>query len=441
MTRTAGKMLLLLLVATFATAGCKPKKKEPRHYVEASNTQEKANLEKGLPYVAKDGKRYQPVVSLKTAPLAVPDQKERRSKMMPYQAKNGTYYYFPTQALAELGITAKARTKPAQKPDAKGQTNKLTEADRKQIVATVDGENITVGELYDMINSRPPAWRRIFAKKEKKLEFLNNQIIVEKLIYDASLKTDIVKDAVVQEAANKRMVDLLRREQINKIRAKIKVTEPEMKKYYDENKSQFNQPEGMIAAHILVKTKAEAEAILKELTADKAAAGRQWRALVTKHSIDEESKSKGGLLGTTQHRVVAANDTFFEKPLVDAIWKLKKNGDVGGPVQTKKGWHVVKRYNKRKALNISFAQAKRRLTRLVERQAINKAYTDWVNDLKKKYQVKTFPENVKFITVKVEAEAPEKNDGHAHGAATPAAPAAKKPVMAPAPMTVMKANK
>ncbi|MBU1536470.1 peptidyl-prolyl cis-trans isomerase [Myxococcota bacterium] len=441
MTRPVGKLLLFILVATVATAGCKPKKKEARHYVEASNPQEKANLEKGVGYVAKDGKRYIPVTSLKAAPLAIPDQKERRSKMQPYQAKNGKYYYFPAQALAELGIAPKAMKTPPTKPDAKTAT-KLSEADRKQVVATVNGESITVGELYDMINSRPPAWRRIFAKKEKKLEFLNNQIIVEKLLYDAAQKTGIIKDPVVQEAANKRMVDLLRRDQITKIRATIKVSEDEMKKYYEENKSQFSQPEGMIAAHILVKTKAEAETILKTLTADKGAAGRQWRALVTKHSIDEESKAKGGLLGTAKHRVVSEKDTFFEKPLVEAIWKLKKNGDVGGPVQTSKGWHVLKRYNKRKALDITFAQAKRRLTRLVERQSINKAYTEWVNSLKKKYNIKIFPENVKYVQILAEPEKPASATGHKHDEKNAMAPGATKKAIKPvAPKPVMKATK
>jgi parvulin-like peptidyl-prolyl isomerase len=400
MANNVGKLLILLLLSGFAATACKPKKSESKHYLEPSSAGEKAKLEKGLAYRAKDGKLYSPIKSLKSAPKAAPGFKSQRAKLLPFQSLKGKYYYFPAKALAELGI--KRPSSKIKKPVA-AVAAKLTVKERGEILAVVNGKNITVGELFDKINSRPPAWRRIFAKKEKKLEFLNNNIIVEMLLYDAAVNSNMKNDPVVQEAAKKRMSDLLRREQITKIRAKVKVTDAQMKKYYDANKPQFVQPEGIIAAHILVTTKGEADKIVTELSGkDSKKRGRKWRNLVTKFSIDSKTKAKGGLLGDASHRVISQNDKNYDKVLVDAIWNLKKNGDTGGPVKSATGWHVIKRYNKRKALNITFAQAKRRLKRLVERQEINKAYKAWVESLKIKYKVKTFEDNVKFIKVTAE---------------------------------------
>ncbi|MAX87560.1 MULTISPECIES: peptidylprolyl isomerase [Thalassolituus] len=82
------------------------------------------------------------------------------------------------------------------------------------------------------------------------------------------------------------------------------------------------------ACHILVKTREEAESLLKQLNK-----GAEFDKLARKHSTCPSGK-QGGSLGE-----FGRNDMV--KPFVDAVFKgpLLK---VQGPVKTKFGWHLIK---------------------------------------------------------------------------------------------------
>ncbi|MBN3563737.1 peptidylprolyl isomerase PpiC [Aliamphritea spongicola] len=82
------------------------------------------------------------------------------------------------------------------------------------------------------------------------------------------------------------------------------------------------------AIHILVKTKPEAEKILKQLEK-----GEDFAKLAKKHSICPSAK-RGGDLGEFRKgkMVKAFDDVVFKKPLLK----------VHGPVKTKFGYHLIK---------------------------------------------------------------------------------------------------
>mgnify|MGYP005839502417 CR=1 FL=1 len=387
-----------MFLIVVGVAACAPKKKQPQFYVEPGSVTDKTNLEQGKAYKGLDGKEYLPVTSLETAPKAAPGFEAQRTSQKPYQSIDGKNYYFPAKAFAELGIAPPKETASV--------STELTEEQKKLPVAEVNSSIITVGELSEKINARPPAWRRMYASDDKKEEFLNTNIIQEMLLYDAAKAAKLEDDPVVKDAAEKRMVDILRRDKITEIRKNLNVTEEDMKKYYEENKEQFVQPEGLIAAQIVVKTKTEADKLYKELIAEtnEAARSKLWRDMVEKYTIDMESKDRGGLLGDEKHRAVTKDDPAFDKAIVNALWSIKEDNAISLPVQTAKGWHILRRYNLRKAINIDFEQAKPRLQRLVERDMITRQYQEWVNQLKTQYGVKEFPENLKFVTVDLTEE-------------------------------------
>ncbi|CAN0499062.1 unnamed protein product, partial [Discosporangium mesarthrocarpum] len=85
------------------------------------------------------------------------------------------------------------------------------------------------------------------------------------------------------------------------------------------------------AQHILVKTQKEADEIYKKVKA-----GGNFAQLARDHSTDEVAV-KGGDLGY-----------FFAEEMVpefsNVVFNLKEK-EVGGPVKTKFGWHIVKLVN------------------------------------------------------------------------------------------------
>jgi peptidyl-prolyl cis-trans isomerase D len=109
------------------------------------------------------------------------------------------------------------------------------------------------------------------------------------------------------------------------------VTEAEVKAAYDARAAEFKIPEQRRASHILVKTKEEADKILAEL---KKSPGR-FAELAKKHSDDTGSAAKGGDLEWFSPGMMV-------KPFEDAVFAMKKEGEIAGPVQSEFGFHVIR---------------------------------------------------------------------------------------------------
>ena len=77
----------------------------------------------------------------------------------------------------------------------------------------------------------------------------------------------------------------------NKVSGEVKVTDKQIAAYYAKQKSQYSQPESREVRHILVKDKALAEKLYKQIRANK---GATFTALAKKYSEDPGSKNAGG---------------------------------------------------------------------------------------------------------------------------------------------------
>jgi peptidyl-prolyl cis-trans isomerase D len=125
------------------------------------------------------------------------------------------------------------------------------------------------------------------------------------------------------------------------VKAKLKVSEDELRKYYQENQARYTQPEERRARHILIvagkdasaevkaKARAKAEALLAAL---KAKPG-DFAELASKESQDPGSASQGGDLDWFGRGAMT-------KPFEDAVYALKK-GELSGVVASDYGFHLI----------------------------------------------------------------------------------------------------
>ena len=111
----------------------------------------------------------------------------------------------------------------------------------------------------------------------------------------------------------------------------------------------------MHARHILVKTKEEAEAIIKELDA-----GADFAKLAKEKSTGPVRPEGGDLGFFSPGQMVPA----FEK----AAFALKAGKYTKEPVKTQFGWHVIKVEEKRNAPPPEFDQVKDQVRQLVLRE-------------------------------------------------------------------------
>jgi peptidyl-prolyl cis-trans isomerase D len=108
------------------------------------------------------------------------------------------------------------------------------------------------------------------------------------------------------------------------------VGEAELKAAYDARAAQYRVEEQRRASHILVKTREEAEKLAAEL---RKAPGR-FAELAKKYSQDPGSAEKGGDLGYFGRGMMV--------PAFEAAAFRQKEGEVGAPVQSDFGWHVIR---------------------------------------------------------------------------------------------------
>jgi len=168
----------------------------------------------------------------------------------------------------------------------------------------------------------------------------------------------------------------------NKIREKVtkgkdKVSDAEIKTYYDKNKTRFAQPERRDLRIVLTKTKAKADEAKTALEKK----GGSFKAVAKKFSIDQASKAQGG-------KLPAVAKGQQEKSLDDAVFKAS-TGQLTGPVKTQFGFYVFEVTKITEASQQTLAQAKETIKQLLASQNQQKALDKFVKDFRTKWKERT----------------------------------------------------
>ncbi len=140
----------------------------------------------------------------------------------------------------------------------------------------------------------------------------------------------------------------------------VDVTEEEARSYYEDYPDQFKRGEEVHVRHILLKVeegadesewekvRVEAEKLLKKIKG-----GADFAELAKKFSQDPGSKDKGGDLGSFPKGQMV-------KPFEEAAFSLKP-GQVSDPVRTRFGYHIIKLEEKQEAGQEPFEDARKKI--------------------------------------------------------------------------------
>jgi parvulin-like peptidyl-prolyl isomerase len=209
---------------------------------------------------------------------------------------------------------------------------------------------------------------------EKQFATVKNEQFPKPAEFEKFLKTSgqTVSDLLLRVKLN--LLSTKIQQKISK--TKIKISQAEIEKYYNENKQHFGTPEKRTIAIVLTKTEAQAKKAKQEI-----GSGKSFASIAKADSIDPTSKSNGGVIvGVVKGQEEAALDS--------AIFSAKPNV-LGGPVQTPFGYYIyeVKSISKGSQQTLAEAQAsiKQQLTSTKQSTAL----TSFVSGFKKKWTAKT----------------------------------------------------
>jgi peptidyl-prolyl cis-trans isomerase C len=241
-----------------------------------------------------------------------------------------------------------------------------------RILATVSNKFITVQDLKDRIAKLPPYYQTIVDKNRKR--FLD-ETVVEMVFYEEAIRRGLDKDREVKEimeAARKKILaaKLIKTE----VEDKIKISDEEAKKFYEEHKDDFKSPELWRASHILVNTEKEAKDIRDEIVLK----GLSFEELAKSRSMDGTA-NRGGDVGYFRMGQVVPE---FEKTCAGL-----KVGEVSDVVHTQFGYHIIKLTDKKESTAEPYEKVKRLIEEELKKKRRSEAFDKFVTALKAKYRV------------------------------------------------------
>ncbi len=194
-----------------------------------------------------------------------------------------------------------------------------------EVVSVVNGQNVTQGMVDATIAQLPPGTKdKLVAMGQ--IDQVKDQVVIGEVLYQEALKEKLDQGPDGKLALAMAERNALAGALIEKI-VKERSDDAAVQKYYDDHAVQFKRPQ-VKARHILVKEKADADAILAQIKG-----GADFAKLAADKSLDSGSAKQGGELGWfEQSRMV--------KEFADAAFAAKK-GDTIGPIETKFGFHII----------------------------------------------------------------------------------------------------
>jgi peptidyl-prolyl cis-trans isomerase C len=227
---------------------------------------------------------------------------------------------------------------------------------------------------------------------QKKMEILRKNVGSEENL-TRQLKTT---GMTIDELTTKLTEDATAKAVLERV-IKFDVTDADVKKFYDENPDQFEQPEFVRAAHVLIGTQSKdgtemdeaqkkEKRALAESVMKRAKAGEDFAKLAKEYSDDPGSKDKGGEYTFPRGQMMPA----FEQ----AAFALQTN-QVSDIVTTPYGYHIIKLYEKTPAKKVELATVAPDLKKFLKSRGIEKQIPAYMEKIEKDAGVEILDPEIK----------------------------------------------
>ncbi len=253
-------------------------------------------------------------------------------------------------------------------------------AEDDPVAAVVNGKEIHRSAVMATAEGLPDAYRQNI---DKIYPALLERMVSLELLAEEGRKENLIEDPEVKALIKAYEEEAIRRVYMERLIATA-VTDAAMKTEFDSYIA-ANPPQPEVRArHILVATKEEADAIIKELEG-----GAKFEDLAKAKSTDPAAQNGGDLGYFTAAEMV--------KPFADAAFALEKGTYSKTPVQTEFGWHVIFVEDKRERAAPTFEELKAEIQNQLSQEAIDAK----IVELRKTADVKMFNQDGTPMTAPV----------------------------------------
>jgi len=256
-----------------------------------------------------------------------------------------------------------------------------------QTLVTVNGVSISQNQVDTaLMNATQGRLDQIPADKQAEFrKQVLQQLIAKELVYGDAKKIGVLKTKEfsdeykkVQENIKKELaIQLWQKQQL----AAVKVSNKELKSYYDKNKEEFNEKESVHARHILVENDGDAKSIINELKSLKGDKLQSKFIELAKIKSTGPSGPKGGDLGFfAQGQMVPE---FNAK-----VFDMKVGTITKEPVKTQFGYHVIYLEEKKVGKTRGYTEVKSFIEQRLKMEKFKVVMQDKMATLKNSAQIK-----------------------------------------------------
>ena len=231
----------------------------------------------------------------------------------------------------------------------------ITEEDVNRFIAAM-GRN---GQAYNNPQGRAAVLEQLIAQRLFLLDAQRNLLEREQAFKD---QLAAVKEQLLMEYAISKCVD------------SVRVSEDDVRGYYDAHKDEMTEGETVNASHILVDSEEKANEILASINA-----GEISFEDAAKANSSCPSSAQGGNLGDFGRGQMV--------PEFDQACFEMEEGEVRGPVKTQFGYHLIRLNKKNPAEILSYNDVRAQLFEQITRERQQAAYQSKINQLKIMYPV------------------------------------------------------
>jgi foldase protein PrsA len=151
------------------------------------------------------------------------------------------------------------------------------------------------------------------------------------------------------------------------------VPERRIRRYYDEHKGLYYHPTRRDIRQILVKDRAKADDLYRQLRN-----GADFKELAERHSVDPGSRSLGGNISLVRGKGPAA--------LERVAFSLPER-KISRPIQTTFGWHIVQPLGPvEQERTDSYAQVKPRIRSVLAQNQVEAEFKRWLAGLRRQFR-------------------------------------------------------
>lgn len=252
---------------------------------------------------------------------------------------------------------------------------------KEEIVAKVGPMTITQSEFGRKLSDVAQGYENYVLTPSGRRQFLD-VLIREKMVLAAAQESGVSSSEEFKEEMERLRAEqeerlregreyLMTRLWLEDLRKKgvLAVSEEDIRDYHRRH------PNEVEMRHILLGTSAEAEAVAK-----RARAGASFAALAKEKSLDGSTALDGG-------RMQSALFGEIIPDLEEIVFRMRP-GEIGGPIKSKFGYHVIRKDGVKK---IPIERAGARIARMLEKQKLDR----YLQSIQEKFPVEVVDEQFK----------------------------------------------